>query len=189
MNELHRLTATEAVHGIRAGKIKAEDLVASCLNRISEREPLVGAWAFIDAEGALTHARELDRATTEDRLCGVPIAVKDMIDTGDMPTQYNSAIYRNYQPFADAACVALARRSGGGSAWQDCHYGVCLTLTWTYPQSASSPAHAWGFIQRFCGSGCRFHGAARIWYANRRFSHTAGCLLRRGWLQAELRYH
>ena len=113
MNELHRLTATEAVHGIRAGKIKAEDLVASCLNRISEREPLVGAWAFIDAEGALTHARELDRATTEDRLCGVPIAVKDMIDTGDMPTQYNSAIYRNYQPFADAACVALARRSGG----------------------------------------------------------------------------
>ena len=113
MAELHRLTATEAVHGIQAGKIKAEDLVASCLQRIGEREHLVKAWAFMDAAGALTHARELDRARTDERLHGVPIAVKDMIDTGDMPTQYNSAIYRDYRPFADAACVALTRRNGG----------------------------------------------------------------------------
>lgn len=113
MNELHRLSATEALQGIRAGKIQAEDLVASCLHRIGEREPLVKAWSFIDASGALAHARDLDRAGTQGRLSGIPIAVKDMIDTDDMPTQYNSAIYRNYQPFADAACVALARRHGG----------------------------------------------------------------------------
>jgi len=113
MSDLNRLTATEALQRIRAGTLKSEELVAACLARIREREPQVHAWVHLAADAALEKARALDAAGTQGRIGGLPIAVKDVIDTGDMPTQYNSPIYRDHRPKVDAACVALARREGG----------------------------------------------------------------------------
>ena len=112
MTELHRLSATEALGRIAAGKATAEELVRSCLDRISAREAQVQAWVHIDTEGALARAREIDRGNENGALVGIPFAAKDVIDTADMPTQYNSPIYRDYRPRTDAACVALARRAG-----------------------------------------------------------------------------
>lgn len=112
MRELEKLTAVEAVRLIAAGEITSVALVEACLARIAEREPHVLAWAHSDREAALARAREIDRSGAHGLLAGVPIAVKDVIDTADMPTQYNSPIYRGYRPRADAACVALVRREG-----------------------------------------------------------------------------
>lgn len=92
--------------------MKSETLVTACLERIAQRDREVHAWAFVDAERALAEARERDREAPRSPLHGVPVGVKDVIDTADMPTEYNSPIYRGHQPKWDAACVALLRRAG-----------------------------------------------------------------------------
>ena len=70
------------------------------------------AWAFLDPELVLAQARALDAGPRHGLLHGVPLGVKDVIDTFDMPTQMGSPIYAGYRPAADAACVALARAAG-----------------------------------------------------------------------------
>jgi Asp-tRNA(Asn)/Glu-tRNA(Gln) amidotransferase A subunit family amidase len=108
-----QLTAAQAARLIRAGNLKSEDLVRACLERIAARDGEVRAWTHYDAELALRRARELDRAAgPRAPLHGIPVGVKDVIDTADLPTQYGSPIYRGFQPRADAACVSLARSAG-----------------------------------------------------------------------------
>jgi Asp-tRNA(Asn)/Glu-tRNA(Gln) amidotransferase A subunit family amidase len=92
--------------------MKSEKLVGACLERIAEREAQVHAWAWINPEKALAEARQRDREAPRSALHGVPVGIKDVIDTADMPTEYNSPIYRGHQPKWDAACVALLRRAG-----------------------------------------------------------------------------
>ena len=113
MTALNRLSATEAARQVAAGRIKAEDIVAACLERIEARDKDVQAWVHCDPEAALAQARAADRRGERGLLAGVPVGVKDVIDTADMPTQCNSEIYLGYRPRADAACVALVRRAGG----------------------------------------------------------------------------
>jgi Asp-tRNA(Asn)/Glu-tRNA(Gln) amidotransferase A subunit family amidase len=113
MTALHQLTATEIVTAIAAGKTTAEAVTRACLDHIAEREPRVQAWQFIDPELALKQARALDRAGTRGPLQGVPVGMKDIIDTDDMPTEYGTAIHAGHRPRVDAACVALTRRAGG----------------------------------------------------------------------------
>src|SRR5918997_4906627 len=110
---LNELTATAIVQAIEAGQTTCESVVRACLERISEREPQVFAWHYLDAEGALKRARELDRSGNAGPLKGVPIAMKDIIDTCDMPTEYGTPIHAGHQPRIDAAVVALSRRAGG----------------------------------------------------------------------------
>jgi len=109
---LNELSATEAARRIAAGEATAEALAAACLERIAERDEAVRAWAFIHAKQALAEARELDRMPRRSPLHGVPFGLKDIIDTADLPTEYNSPIYRGHRPRADAACVALLRQAG-----------------------------------------------------------------------------
>jgi amidase len=87
-------------------------VVRDCLARIAAREPAVHAWATVDAELALKQARDLDRGGARGPLHGVPIGVKDIIDTADLPTEMGSPIYRGHKASADAACVALVRAAG-----------------------------------------------------------------------------
>jgi Asp-tRNA(Asn)/Glu-tRNA(Gln) amidotransferase A subunit family amidase len=107
-----RLTATEAARALAAGALTSERLVTACLERIGEREETVGAWAHLDADRALVEARQRDREARRGALHGIPVGVKDIIDTHDSPTEYGSPIYKGHRPAADAACVALARRAG-----------------------------------------------------------------------------
>ncbi len=102
------LSATEAVARIDAGTLTAEKLVRDCLDRIAEREPVVRAWAHLDPGLAIAQARAVD-AMSCGLLRGVPVGVKDIIDTHDMPTGHNSPIFEGKVPFVDAACVALSR--------------------------------------------------------------------------------
>jgi Asp-tRNA(Asn)/Glu-tRNA(Gln) amidotransferase A subunit family amidase len=111
----NRLTATELTRAIANGEASCEAVVRDCLERIDAREKDIHAWANLDPEMALRQARALDRAGSPMRdrpLHGVPIGVKDIIDTADLPTEMGSPIYRGHRPRTDAACVALARAAG-----------------------------------------------------------------------------
>ncbi len=110
---LNHLTATEIVAAIADGRTSCEAVVRACLDRITEREATVGAWAHIDPAAALEAARAFDRGGKRGPLAGVPFGVKDIIDTFDMPTEWGTPIHKGRQPERDAACVALTRKAGG----------------------------------------------------------------------------
>ncbi|MGO8921115.1 MAG: amidase [Stellaceae bacterium] len=112
MSDLFRLSASEAARRIAAGSLTARALVEACLERVALREGDVGAWAHIDPDQALAEARARDQSSPRGPLHGVPIGVKDIMDTADMPTRYGSRAYHGHRPGADAACVALARAAG-----------------------------------------------------------------------------
>ena len=110
---MNELSATEAARAIRNRDCLSEDLLAACLDRIARREPVVGAWVHLEPEKALEAARRCDRAPAKGPLHGVPVAIKDIIDTADMPTALGTGIHAGRRPLRDAACVALIRRAGG----------------------------------------------------------------------------
>jgi len=110
---LYQMTATEIVRAIAAGKTTALAVAESCLERIAEREPQVEAWHYLDPQQVLEQARALDRRGSTGPLQGVPVGIKDIIDTDDMPTECGTPIHKGRQPQLDAACVALTRRAGG----------------------------------------------------------------------------
>jgi len=109
----NELTAVEATRMMAAGQITSEALVKACLERIRGREETVGAWEYLDPDKALEQAKALDRLPRRGSLHGIPVGVKDITDTADMPTAYGSKIYRNNHPSWDASCVALVRTAGG----------------------------------------------------------------------------
>jgi Asp-tRNA(Asn)/Glu-tRNA(Gln) amidotransferase A subunit family amidase len=116
VTDLAQMTAAEAAHRIESGDITSEMLVAACLNRIAEREETVQAWQYLDRDFALGQARRADTARASGilngPLHGVPVGVKDIIDTRDMPTECGSSVFSGRQPRADAAVVSALRDAG-----------------------------------------------------------------------------
>ena len=110
--DLRRLGAAEAARLIADGDLSSAALVAACLERITEREETVRAWAHLDAGAALAQARACDAEAPRGPLHGVPVGVKDIVDTADLPTERGSAIHAGRRPGADAACVARLRAAG-----------------------------------------------------------------------------
>ena len=102
----------EIARRIRDGEWTAESVARACLERIASREPDIGAWAHVDPDAVLERARALDRALPRGVLHGVPIGVKDVIDTSDQPTGHGSPIYAGHRPARDAACVVRLRDAG-----------------------------------------------------------------------------
>jgi len=116
VDDLCGLTASEAARRVSDGTVTAQELVSACLARAKEREPDVQAWAHLDADHALAQARRLDdwRAAGYELgpLHGVPVAVKDIIDTADMPTCNGTPLHEGRRPKSDAAVVAQLRQAG-----------------------------------------------------------------------------
>jgi len=110
--DLNHLPAREIARRIAAGETTAVAVIEACLTRIEAREGDVHAWAFVDPDLALEQARACDKEAPRGPLHGVPLGVKDIIDTRDMPTQMGSPVYAGHAPAADAACVALVRAAG-----------------------------------------------------------------------------
>lgn len=105
----NRLSLLSAVQAITDGTLTAEQLTESCLERIAERDESVGAWIYLAEDDARAAATQVHNGP----LCGVPIGIKDLIDTHEMPTGYGSSIYKDYRPGWDAACVVALRNAGG----------------------------------------------------------------------------
>ena len=112
MTALHQLSACDAVTQLAQRTLRSEDLVRACIEHIDAREPEVQAWAHLQRDVAIAHAKQLDAGANRGLLHGLPIGVKDLLATSDMPATYGSPIYANYQPGFDAACVAVARQQG-----------------------------------------------------------------------------
>ncbi|MEX0868164.1 MAG: amidase [Nitriliruptoraceae bacterium] len=104
--------ARQIVASIGAGETTAEAVTTTCLERIVADESALRAWAHVDPERALFEARDRDAASARGPLHGVPVGVKDIIDTGDQPTAYGSPIYANHRPDVDAAVVQRLRAAG-----------------------------------------------------------------------------
>jgi Asp-tRNA(Asn)/Glu-tRNA(Gln) amidotransferase A subunit family amidase len=109
---LHELDAAEAVPLLRAGKISAEELVRACLDRIAGEDGPLGAFEHVDPAGALAQARRVDATSPRPPLAGLPVGVKDIVDTADLPTECGFAGWRGRRPHRDAACVARLRAAG-----------------------------------------------------------------------------
>jgi Asp-tRNA(Asn)/Glu-tRNA(Gln) amidotransferase A subunit family amidase len=113
MDAANFLDASVAVMRIATGELTSQRLVRACLERIAERDADVGAWEHVDPEAALGQARARDSSPPLGPLHGLPVGVKDIVDTADLPTSYGSPIWRGHRPARDAACVALVRAAGG----------------------------------------------------------------------------
>ena len=93
------------------GGATSRDLVSSCLERIAARDAEIGAWAHLEPAHALGQACMSD-AAGQGPLKGIPIGIKDIFDTADLPTEYGSPIHEGHSPARDSACVAALRRAG-----------------------------------------------------------------------------
>lgn len=109
---LNDLTATEALGRMRAGTLSVEDYARACLARAHERDPIVRGWVHLDPDLVLRAARALDARPERGPLHGIPVAVKDVILTANMPTRHNSPLYRDSFPALDAACIRTLRAAG-----------------------------------------------------------------------------
>jgi Asp-tRNA(Asn)/Glu-tRNA(Gln) amidotransferase A subunit family amidase len=103
------LSALELVRQIETGALTPRAVIDRCADAIAKRDGEIGAFVALDIEAARERADRLKALP----LRGLPIGVKDIYDTADLPTQYGSAIYAGHRPKADAAMVALIRRAGG----------------------------------------------------------------------------
>jgi Asp-tRNA(Asn)/Glu-tRNA(Gln) amidotransferase A subunit family amidase len=110
------LSASEAAAALARGDLTAVELAEACLARIREREPEVQAFAHLDPEHSLAQARAADEARRAGRgvgpLNGLPVGIKDIIDTADMPTENGCAAHAGRRPTEDAAAVHALRSSG-----------------------------------------------------------------------------
>ncbi|HLS86421.1 MAG TPA: amidase [Burkholderiales bacterium] len=123
-------SATGAAHAIAEGAMSAEQLVEAALERIAEAEPQVQAWTYLDRDHALEQARSRDEHRSQGNplgpLHGVPVGVKDIIDTADMPTEDGTVLHAGRTPTHDATVVALLRAAGavilGKTVTTECAY-------------------------------------------------------------------
>jgi Asp-tRNA(Asn)/Glu-tRNA(Gln) amidotransferase A subunit family amidase len=124
------LSAADAARQIREGRLTSEELVQACLERIRALEPKVQAWVFLDEEHALAQARAADERKRSGQpigpLHGVPVGVKDIFDTADMPTENGTVLHQGRTPRRDAAAVSMLRAAGavilGKTVTTECAY-------------------------------------------------------------------
>ena len=114
--ELHTLTATELARLIASHEVSSREVVDACLTQIEQREDEIGAFTYLDPEYARSQADAADdqrqQGISLGPLHGVPIGLKDIIETGDMPTEHGSPIFKGYQPVEDATLVTALKQAG-----------------------------------------------------------------------------
>jgi Asp-tRNA(Asn)/Glu-tRNA(Gln) amidotransferase A subunit family amidase len=112
VTELLDLSVPELVALVRERRVGAVELTTACLDRITRGDDELRAWAHVDPELALEQARGLDAAAPFGPLHGIPVGIKDIIDTADQPTEHGSPIYAGNRPERDAPAVARLRAAG-----------------------------------------------------------------------------
>src|SRR5438093_1290426 len=109
-------SAAEAARMIREGVVTSVEFVQACLARVREIDGQVQAWTFLDPEHALAQARAADELRMSGQpigaLHGIPVGLKDIIDTADMPTENGSVLHAGRTPSRDASVVSLLRAAG-----------------------------------------------------------------------------
>ncbi|WP_424830303.1 amidase family protein [Ruegeria sp.] len=137
MSDLAELSAHHLAHLIRVGTVKPSEVMAIHLERISLREPAIGAFQYLDAERAMERAHAADALPVGGPLHGVPFVIKDIIDTEDMPTGWGSDLYADHRPDRNAACVQSFLNAGA------IPIGKTVTTEFAYfrPGKTANPAN------------------------------------------------
>ncbi len=112
MTKPNELDAASLASLTRSGRLTVEEVARWIIARVDERDADVEAWAYFDRDQIMAEARRLDRVTDKGPLHGVPVGVKDVINTRDMPTAHNTSRYADSRPGVDAACVDMLRSAG-----------------------------------------------------------------------------
>lgn len=111
------LALTEVVAALASRRLRAEELASAYVDRIEREEARIRAWAWFDRERLLAQARRIDalrdRSAALGPLAGVPIGIKDIIDTAGIPTRLGSPIFEHNVPSESAACVQRLEAAGG----------------------------------------------------------------------------
>ena len=144
------LSALALARAIENGELTPAQVVDRCAEAIAKREADVGAFAALDIDGA----RKAAPGLKDTPLRGLPVGLKDIFDTADMPTEYGSQIYPGYRPRYDASMVAMIRRAGGTLDRQDRHHRVRPSRSGQDQEPAQPRAHAGRLVVGF-GGGCR----------------------------------
>ena len=188
VNELVGLTAIQAADDPRL-KLSALELTQACLEQIEADEPDVQAFAFLDPEHALGQARALDELRKHGRplgpLHGLPVGVKDIIDTADMPTENGTVLHAGRRPRDDATVVSRLRAAGAVILGKT----VTTELAVYAPNKTRNPHHPehtpGGSSSGSAAAVAGAHGAAGARHPDQRLGDPARGLLRRLRLQAE----
>ncbi len=110
--ELWQLSASNASKLMADGRLSSATYTQALLDRIAQRDSQVRAWVSIDPEHAMAQARARDREPRRSAVHGIPVGIKDVINTRDLPTQHNSPLYERHQSGEDASCVGVLRAAG-----------------------------------------------------------------------------
>ena len=114
--DLHWLSLSEAAHAIAHKQLSPVELTQALLKRIERLDPRLNAFIKLDGDAALAAAQaaetEIMAGRSRGPLHGVPVGIKDIMDTVDFPTQMGSPAFKDWQPKFDAACVQSLRRGG-----------------------------------------------------------------------------
>ena len=188
MASLNQLSATEAVKKLAAREITAVALLRDCLERITAREPAVHAWTCVDAESAMRRARALDAQGPTGLLHGLPIAVKDLFDTVRPADRLRLAdLCRSSAGRGRGErCAGASRRRHRRR--QDGHDGVRDVPSWADVQPSRPEAHARRIVVRLGRRRGGSDGAARVRHADGWIHRPTGGVLRRRWIQADIRH-
>ena len=175
--DLTKLSALEIATAIKAGETTSQAVTRALLERIEDREPDVDAWEYLDPDAAISAAKKLDDNPSDGLIHGVPVGVKDIIDTKGIPTTHGSPIHKENRPCVDAPCVSLVRGAGGLIMGKT----VTSEFAAQRPGKTKNPHNpcplASGLIQRLCRGRDRLYGPRRIWHANRRVYRAARRIL------------
>jgi len=131
------LHALELARRIEAGELTPAELIDHCAATIAAHEPNIGAFAELDVERARQGARGAAEALAAAPLRGLPVGVKDLFDTADLPTAYGSPIHAGHRPRTDAALVSMIYRAGGLILGKT----VTTPLAFLDPASTRNPHH------------------------------------------------
>ena len=131
-----RYDATTALKKIASGTFTTTDYLKACLDRVAEREKDVGAFTHLAAQRALAQAADADARPLSGALHGIPIAIKDIIDPHDMPTEHGSPIYKGAIPVSRCSLRGYAPEGRRDHPRQDRHAGVCRGDARAYRQPA-----------------------------------------------------
>ncbi len=112
MKHLNELPLWDVAKLLHDRQIQARDLLESCFKRINKRESEVEAFTCLDQEFAFNQVKALETRQYDNPLFGIPVGVKDIVNTVDFPTTMGSSIYANFQPDRDAGIVAQLKNAG-----------------------------------------------------------------------------
>ena len=132
----------EIALALKEGRVTSRAYTADCLARCRERDPRVHAWQSLDEGRALALAEECDRRRASgaelSALHGIPVGVKDIIDTADLPTEIGTPVFAGRRPDRDAAVVERLKRAGAFALGKT----VTTEFAFMHPGKTRNPWHA-----------------------------------------------